>query len=339
MKLAGCTTRCEQDLLLELINHSHSMNSIMTMHDPGEMAGGVGSGSPVGVIGLGLMGTVLARRLLDGGYQVVVHNRTRAKAAPLLAAGARWSDNPLEQCGRVLISLYTTATVEEVLTKLGQALRPGHLLIDTTTGSPQETSRLAASLAERGVAYVDAPLSGSSEQTLRGEATALVGAGDDAFAACRDLLERIAGTTIRTGPPGSGAQMKLVSNLVLGLNRAALAEGLAFAEALGLDAEATLGVLRNTPAYSRTMDNKGDKMVQRDFSVQARLSQHLKDVGLMIAAAQARGRRLPLSETHQSLLEAAEQLGLGDADNSAIIEAIRGLLCADEPPALTWHES
>lgn len=115
--------------------------------------------------------------------------------------------------------------------------------------------------------------------------------------------------------------MKLVSNLVLGLNRASLAEGLSFARSLELDDEATLRVLTGTMAYSRIMDTKGRKMIEGDFGTQARLSQHLKDVRLMLDAAETDGLRLPLSETHRGLLELAEEAGFGDADNSAVIKA------------------
>jgi 3-hydroxyisobutyrate dehydrogenase-like beta-hydroxyacid dehydrogenase len=117
--------------------------------------------------------------------------------------------------------------------------------------------------------------------------------------------------------------MKLLSNLVLGLNRAALAEGLAFAEAIGLEPAPALDVLMGTMAYSRTMDTKGQKMIDRDFQTQARLSQHLKDVRLMLESAADAGLTLPLTETHCRLLKKAEAAGFGDADNSAIIQAFR----------------
>jgi 3-hydroxyisobutyrate dehydrogenase-like beta-hydroxyacid dehydrogenase len=115
--------------------------------------------------------------------------------------------------------------------------------------------------------------------------------------------------------------MKLVSNLVLGLNRAGLAEGLVFARTLGIDLEAALQVLIGSMAYSRIMDTKGRKMIEGDFRTQARLAQHLKDIRLILAAATAAGQDLPLTETHCRLLEAAESAGFGDADNSAIIRA------------------
>jgi 3-hydroxyisobutyrate dehydrogenase-like beta-hydroxyacid dehydrogenase len=116
--------------------------------------------------------------------------------------------------------------------------------------------------------------------------------------------------------------MKLVTNLVLGLNRAALAEGLVFGKSLGLDGKQTLHALRSTMAYSRIMDTKGKKMLRNDFKPQARLSQHLKDVRLTLKTAKRAQQKLPLTETHRKLLQQAEAAGLGPLDNSAIIRVI-----------------
>ena len=275
----------------------------------------------VGVIGLGLMGTALTERLLGAGFKAVVFNRTRSKADPLLARGAQWSDNPLARCDRVLISLYTTEVVEPVLGQMDAGLRPGKILVDTTTGDPEQSAALGARLAQRGVQYLDSPVSGSSEQTRRGEVTTVAGGDRAAFDACGDLFACFSQKTFYAGPCGSGSKMKLLSNLVLGLNRAALAEGLVFAQNIGLDAEDALEVLMGTMAYSRIMETKGQKMVQRDFSTQARLTQHLKDVRLILEAAASAGLRLPLTDAHRGLLETAERAGFGEADNSAVIRA------------------
>ena len=115
--------------------------------------------------------------------------------------------------------------------------------------------------------------------------------------------------------------MKLVANLVLGLNRAVLAEGLSFAKSLGLDLNLVLDVLKSGAAYSKVMDAKGRKMIDEAFEPQAKLSQHLKDVRLILKLATASDRELPLSLLHQQLLESAESAGNGDLDNSAIIRA------------------
>ena len=281
----------------------------------------------IGIIGLGLMGTAITERLLEHGFQCFVWNRTPEKADPLLALGAQWSDNPLADCDRVIISLYTSDVVESVLTQLLEDLRARQpietlrrkILIDTTTGAPEQSVAMFVRLATWGVQYLDAPVSGSSEQTRRGEATVMVGGERNAFEACNDLWPVLGANIYHIGASGSAAKMKLVSNLVLGLNRAALAEALVFAHGIGVDPASVLEVLRGSMAYSRVMDVKGQKMLKEDFTVQARLSQHLKDVRLILSS----GVTLPLSETHRQLLERAEAMGLGEEDNSAIIKAIQ----------------
>lgn len=280
--------------------------------------------SPIGVVGIGLMGTAIAERLLAAGYPVRVWNRTAEKVTGLLAAGAKWSDCPLEDCERVIVSLYSSDVVNDVLDRWLEHTHPGHVLIDTTTGDPAHSGLWAARLRQRGASYLDAPISGSSEQTRRGEATVMVSGERAAFDACHDLWPVLGRNTFYVGASGNAARMKLVSNLVLGLNRAALAEGLVFAEVLGLDLPSTLEVLRGSAAYSRQMDTKGPKMVSGDFSPQARLAQHLKDVRLMLQAVREAGHVLSLTETHRELLELAESLGLGELDNSAIYVALRG---------------
>jgi 3-hydroxyisobutyrate dehydrogenase-like beta-hydroxyacid dehydrogenase len=277
----------------------------------------------VGVIGLGLMGTALAERLLEHGYQVCVWNRTAAKGEPLLARGATWSDNPFASCRRAIVSLYSSDVVREVIERLGGGLSGGQIVIDTTTGEPADAETLADRLAQQGVAYLDAPISGSSQQTRRGEATVMVGGDRSAFDDCADLWPVLGRNVFHLGPCGAASRMKLVTNLVLGLNRAALAEGLAFAEAIGVSPAAALEVLQGSAAYSRTMETKGRKMIDGDFTPQARLSQHLKDVRLMLQAAAAAGLSLPLTRTHAELLDAAVRAGFGDSDNSAVINVFR----------------
>lgn len=277
---------------------------------------------PVGVIGLGLLGSALTERLIGGGYAVYVWNRSPDKAKPLLARGAQWSDNPLAECDFVVICLYTTDNVNEVLNQMEGGLHPGLIIIDTTTGDPSQTSALGVRLAKRGAQYLEAPIAASSEQTRRGEALAMVAGDECSFEACRAIIECLAPYSFYMGPWGSATKMKLVNNLILGLNRVALAEGLVLAKALGMDLVKVLEVLRAGNAYSVVMDVKGEKMLTGDFSPQGKLSQHLKDVRLILSEAQQAGIQLPLSQLHQELLMAAEQAGFGDQDNSAIIRAI-----------------
>jgi 3-hydroxyisobutyrate dehydrogenase-like beta-hydroxyacid dehydrogenase len=278
---------------------------------------------PIGLIGTGLFGTALAERLLSDGFPIIVYNRTRSKAEPLLDRGANWSDNPLASCQRVIFSLFTSTQVEEVFEQMNSRPLDGRIIIDTSTSDPQQTIALGTRLAKRGVHYLEAPFSGSSEQTRNRQSTAFVAGDSLSFQQCQDLWDCLAAKTFYVGEWGNAAKMKLVTNLVLGLNRLALAEGLVFAKSAGIDMKDALQALLNSPAYSRTMDAKGPKMVQGEFEPQARLSQHIKDVRLMLEEAERGGISLPLSGIHLELLERAEAVGLGELDNSAIIRVIQ----------------
>lgn len=261
-----------------------------------------------GVIGMGLMGSAVMQ--MTGAARGWDIDSARC-------VNATTADDVFSQSDAVFICLPHSGIVREVLSTA--SLKPGLILIDTTTGDPAEMAALGAELVAQGLHYLDATISGSSAQLLRREVLVMAGGDAAVFEQCRDLFAKFASDAVHTGPCGSGAKMKLVTNLVLGLNRAALAEGLVFAAELGLDGPHALDVLRRSMAYSRIMDTKGEKMLSGDFTPQAKLSQHLKDVRLMLAASSI---PLPLSETHRQLLEKAEALGFGEADNSAVIEAI-----------------
>ncbi len=283
---------------------------------------------PVGLIGLGLMGMALAERLRGGGFDVLGRDVDRTREDLLRQIGGKPAANAVaiaSACDRVLLSLPDSDVVAMVLGEMGCALAAGRIVIDMSTGDPERAAAMGGRLAERGVYYLDATISGSSQQVREGQAVVLAGGPADAFNRCEDLFRLFARRWFHLGPCGSGSQMKLVSNLVLGLNRAALAEGLWLGKALGLDLQVVLTVLRESMAYSRIMDTKGEKMIHGDFEPQARLSQHRKDVRLMLQAAARAGTHLPLTQAHARLLELAESAGYGTQDNSAIIRAFEQL--------------
>ena len=281
--------------------------------------------APLGLIGIGLLGSALAQRLIAGAFTVhgydLDSDRLDAfrRAGGLAAADAR---SIFGDCSRVILSLPSHCEVAALLRENAAALRPGSTIIDTTTGDPATSETLARELAARGVAYLDATVSGSSAQVSAGLAVMMVGGDPAAFSACTNIFSVLGGGFFHTGAPGTGAKMKLVTNVVVGLNRAALAEGLALARGLGLDATQALAIMRSGPAYSRMMDGKGEKMLTGEFTPEARLSQHLKDVRLILAHGQAAGLPMPFSAAHRAVLEAAEAAGLGARDNSAIIEVL-----------------
>lgn len=281
---------------------------------------------PLGLVGLGLAGQALAKRLLEGGQQVLgfdLHTPAREQAARLGVELAATAGAVATRADVILLSLPDSEVAGRVLAdeQMGQHLRQGTLIIDTTTGCPSDASHHARRLAERQVHFVDVTLSGSSEEIAQGEATAMVGAAEDARLA--SVLPLIARRIFYLGSPGAGCLTKLVVNHVMGLNRAALAEGLALGERAGLEPGQLLQVLEESAAYSRVMDLKGRRMIERDYQPASRISQHLKDVRLVLRLGERVGAALPLEEQHLRLLEIAAALGLGDADNAALIEVFR----------------
>ncbi|MFL2923363.1 MAG: NAD(P)-dependent oxidoreductase [Limisphaerales bacterium] len=276
----------------------------------------------VGVVGVGLLGKAIAERLVDQGYSVAGYDPVACHATEL-----QFCDSLTELIQKVeivLLCLPDSGIAAEVIED-GYGLFLDHqVVIDTTTGSPEEMIAMGHKLARRNVSYLEANVAGSSQQMLEGEATLFVGGDARSVELNGSLFDAISTQWFHLGSLGAGSRFKLVHNMVLGLNRLVLAEGLEFARSLGMDGVKTLEILKRTPAYSNVMNSKGDRMVCRDFeNPQARLSQHLKDVCLMIDQAQASGGNIPLTMLHQQLLERAEELGFGACDNSAIIEGLK----------------
>lgn len=283
----------------------------------------------IGIVGLGLVGQALSARLRSQGWHTVGFD-VRPEAVEAFAAAGGQAAGSLAELGLhvpcVLLAVFDTHGVLEVLEGKGGLLSPGsqvRTVIDCSTGDPELLEQLAARLHARGIELVEAPLSGSSQQIEAGEATALVGGRDEAVRASQPLLDAIAARTIHVGAAGMGARAKLATNLVLGLNRAVLAEGFAFAEALGIAPERFLELVLATPARSDAAVVKGPLMVAEDFAPRSRIRQHLKDVDLMLQGARQAGLALPFSALHAQLLREAVAAGDGELDNAAIVRRLR----------------
>ncbi len=283
----------------------------------------------IGLIGIGLVGTALAERLLAGGFDVVGCDIDAARCRHLETLGGRAVDGPAavgRECRRVMLSLMTTAIAREVLEGAGGLIEADPtpaIVIDTTTGDPDAVVELAARLAERGLAYMDATISGSSKLIAEGKGVFMAGGPESAFDACADVFAVLTDKAYHVGAAGDGAKAKLATNLVMGLNRLAMAEGLVFAERIGLDPARFLELARRNAAYSIVMDSKGPRMLARDYTPAGRLSQHRKDVAAILACADKLDQELPLERTHLQVLDAAILAGDGDLDNAAVIEEIR----------------
>ena len=278
----------------------------------------------VGVVGLGLLGGALARRLKDRGVCVVGYDTNSNQRALAAAENITVVDTLAEifnACDRILLSLPNGDVVRAVLESSVPHLRRGQTVIDTTTAAPEQMIGHAELLSRHQVAFVEAEVAGSSAQAARGEVLVFAAGDERNLAAVSDVLAAFAAEVHYVGPHGNAAKVKLVHNLVLGLHRAVLAEGWSLAKALGLDALKVLKLLQRSPAASVVMQTKGAKMAARDFTPQATVRQHLKDVRLMLAAGEQAEVDLPLTAIHRLLLERVEGAGLGDLDNSAVIEA------------------
>ena len=282
---------------------------------------------PIGLIGAGLLGSAIAARLLEAGFRVVGYDIDPAKRIALEAAGALIAPDPsavAANCDHVILSLPNSRIGAKVIEQIAPAFEAGSVVIDTTTGSPHDSQAAAALLEARGSGYMDASVGGSSKQTRNGDVIVMVGARPSDFAAASPVIAAFARRAFHLGPPGSGARMKLVFNMVLGLNRAVLGEALAFAECYELPGAQVLEVLKDGAAYSRVMDTKGAKMLTGEFSPpEARLAQHLKDVRLMLTEAESMGANTPLTQLHERLLSAAVEMGFDASDNSAVVEVFR----------------
>lgn len=255
----------------------------------------------VGLIGQGLLGSAIAERLATAGHGVAVYDPAVETAYSSVEAVA-------SVASAVFLCLPDSSHTASVLTEIPM----DRLVVDATTGAPEQME--AFGISRR--LYVDATIGGSSNHLRRGEAIVMAGASDDAFEQAAPLLAALSSTVIRCGGPGAGARMKLVFNMVLGLNRAALAEGMAFAESLGIGRRQFLSLYRESPAASAATLAKGEKMAHRDYAPASRIRQHLKDVHLM---RELSGVRLPLTEVHERLLAEAVAAGDGELDNAAII--------------------
>ncbi len=282
----------------------------------------------IGLVGLGLVGTAIAERLLAEQFKLVGFDIDSTKCEHLKQLGGKAVDNPAQvadQTERLILSLPNTDVVLKVVEGSEGILESKTLpryIIDTTTGDPEETAALAQRLAKQGIYFLDAPFSGSSQQVREKEIIFMVGGNKKPFEECKDIFDALGKKVFYVGESGSGSKAKLAGNLILGLNRLALAEGLVFASKLGLDPRAFLELLKVTPAYSAVMDVKGKKMLEGDFSPQARLRQHHKDVSIIFKYAEKLEQELPLSKVHLDVLEKAIAAGDGDLDNSAVIREI-----------------
>jgi 3-hydroxyisobutyrate dehydrogenase-like beta-hydroxyacid dehydrogenase len=283
--------------------------------------------SKIAFLGLGLMGTPMATRLLETGHDVTVWNRTPEKTKPLTERGAVAASSPAEAGARAEVAITMVANPEAldgVLfadAGLAGALGLGQVLIDMSTVGPDAIRSVAERLPQ-GVAFVDAPVRGSVPEAAEGALVIFVGANEETYEQVRPILEAL-GTLHHVGGLGAGAAMKLVVNATLGAAIAAFGEALALGEALGLDRTSLLDVLEESP-IGVTVRGKRANVESGTYPPNFKLSLALKDLGLVTEAAGRRGRELKVEPASLAWLEEAAKAGSGDLDYSAVVAEIIG---------------
>lgn len=284
---------------------------------------------PAGLIGLGLLGKAIAGRLLSAGFKVAGFDVAESAREEARAMGVEVVDDHhavAAVCDVIFLSLPTSEIRRELLWgagRLADSLNESALLLDTTTGRPEDTEADWARLNAMQVDFVDVCVLASSALVSRGEAVLLVGDAESRAGGYAPLLKTFGNKIFYLGKAGDGSRMKLVANQVLGLNRLVLAEALGLAERCGLDLEKTLDVLKSGPASSQVMFTKGARMIAGDFIPEARLAQHAKDVGLILEMGERSGAKLPLSALHRDVLTQLIDSGHGAEDNSAVVRAFK----------------
>ena len=285
----------------------------------------------IGIIGLGLMGSAFSHHLLQSGFKVQGFDIDEKRGRELHERGGTPVESPAAAASGarfVLTSLPNSDIVREVVlgpNGIAQGAAPGLIIADASTSRPEDSERLGAELAKRGIGFLDAAVSGTSAMAWKKDLIVIAGGTPEAFEACKPLFAGFARAAYRMGPVGSGAMTKLVINLVLFGNRLALAEGLVLGMKAGLENEALLQVLQDGACSSKTMIDKGPKMLRGDYTPEGHVRTSLKDARLALEQGQRFGAPMLVTTLWTQLQQAAYQQGLADKDSSAFIEVLRAL--------------
>lgn len=293
----------------------------------------------IGFIGLGGMGSGMAAKLAESGYEIAVYNRTRSKSEALGGLGARVADSPRDAATGadvVMLSLADQHVVESMLygaDGAAESLRPDGYIVDMSTVPPEFARELAARASEQGHHALDACVLGAPQHARTGELRVMVGGSEDDFRSVEDILNAIGKEVTYLGANGLGATMKLVLNMLMGVQMPALAEAVVFGEQAGLPRQKILEMIAGSGYSSPVMNFRCSMMGRRAFGQAAfKLSLMRKDMALVVGQAQELGVPLPVSEAAYTMLTAAKQQGLGDLDVAAMIAFQERLAGMDEYP-------
>jgi 3-hydroxyisobutyrate dehydrogenase-like beta-hydroxyacid dehydrogenase len=285
----------------------------------------------VGYVGLGVMGTAIVRRLLAAEHNVTVWNRTREKAEPLLAAGARWAHSPREvaEQSEVVFTMVTNTAAVRAVTEgpdgVIAGLASGKVYIDMSTASPANTRDLAARVAEAGAQMLDAPVSGTSITVDQGKASVMVGGDADTFERVKPILDAIGPKVFHLGPSGSAVTIKIGINLSLAVQMLAFSEGVLLAEKSGIPRERAVEVMLASVIASPMVAYRGPLVLGHPDEVWFDCHMMQKDLNLALELGRELEVPLPTTAVTNELLTAANGMGIGDRDFAALFDVLAAM--------------
>jgi 2-hydroxy-3-oxopropionate reductase len=287
----------------------------------------------IGFIGLGVMGSLMARHLVRAGFRLVVHNRSRRPIDALVdevgdAAVVAASPAEVAERARIIVTMLPdTPEVRQVVLGgdgIAQVVAGGHLLVDMSTIAPAAAVEMHAALAERGAGALDAPVSGGDAGARAATLSIMVGGESEDVARAMPLFAAMGKTIVHVGGPGAGQTVKACNQVVVATAYAGLSEALVLGQRAGVDPEQILAVLGGGLAASRVLELRGSRMIRNDFAPGFRVDLHRKDLGIALAAARERQLSLPVTSLVSQLYDAVASSGGGGLDHSALITAISG---------------
>jgi 2-hydroxy-3-oxopropionate reductase len=285
----------------------------------------------VGFIGLGVMGKPMARNLIEAGHEVVAWSRTRADVDELAGDGASAADSArevAEQAAVTILMLPDSPQVREVLDGDDGVLAgagEGALVVDMSTISPVVTREIAEQAGERGIGWVDAPVSGGDVGAREATLSIMAGGSEEDFARAKPLFEALGKTIVHVGPVGAGQVVKACNQVVVALTIEAVSEALVLGSKAGVDPATIIEVLSGGMAANKVMEVRGPNFLEHDFSPGFRVDLHHKDLGIALQTAREYGVALPNTAAVEQMLQALRSNGRGDQDHSALLTHIEGL--------------
>ena len=282
----------------------------------------------LGFIGLGIMGKGMSANLIAAGNDLTVWNRTPAKTEGLKATVAETPGAVGAQADIVFVCVSDTPDVEEVVFGRDGAIHhmSGGVLVDHSTISPVATRDMAERARERGISWIDAPVSGGSEGAERGTLAVMAGGPKEALERVRPYMEAFSKSVVHVGDsPGSGQMVKAVNQILVVVNQLAASEALMLAEAAGLDLNTTLAAVEGGAAGSWMLSNRGPQMIARDWRPGFTIDLQQKDLRLVLEAADELGMSLPATSLVFQLYRSLQKRGLGAEGNHALVKAYENL--------------